>query len=68
MLQTAIIHHDNAPSRRAAHTTETLKRLSFGLIDHPHYSLDLAPCDFFLFLLVKSVLKGTRFEDVADLQ
>ena len=68
MLQTAIIHHDNAPSRIAAHTTETLKRLGFGLIDHHPYSLALAPCDFFLFLLIKSVLKGTRFEDVADLQ
>ena len=32
------------------------------------YSSDLVPCDCFLFQLIKSVLRGTRFEDVADLQ
>ena len=67
MLQTAIIHHDNAPSRTAAQTTEILKRLGFGHIDHHPYSPDLAPCDFFLFPLIKSVFKGTRFEEVAYL-
>ena len=67
ILQTAIHHHDNASPHRAAQTTETLKRLNFELLDHHPYSADLAPCDFFLFPLIKSVLKGTRFEDVADL-
>ena len=67
MLQTAILHHDNAPSHRAAQTTETIKRLGFELLDHPPYSPDLAPCHFFLFPLIKHVLRGTRFEDVADL-
>ena len=47
ILQTAILHHDNAPSRRAAQTTETLKRLDFDLLDHHPYSPDLANCDFF---------------------
>ena len=59
MLQTAILHHDNAPSHRAAKTTETIKRLDFELLDDPPYSPDLAPCDFFLFHLIKSVLRGT---------
>ena len=60
MLQTAIIHPDNAPSHRAAQTTETTKRLGFELLDHPPYSPELAPCDFFfLFPLIKSVLRGT---------
>ena len=67
MLQTAILHHDNAPSHRAAQTTETIKRLGFELLDHPPYSPDLALCDFFLFPLIKRVLRGRRFEDVADL-
>ena len=35
MLQIAILHHDNAPSHRAAQTTETIKRLGFGFLDHP---------------------------------
>ena len=49
MLQTAIIHPDNAPSHRAAQTTETTKRLGFELLDHPPYSPELAPSDFFFF-------------------
>ena len=35
MLQTAILYHDNAPTHRAAQTTETIKRLGFELLDHP---------------------------------
>ena len=35
MLQTAIIHHDNAPSHRVAQTTETIIRFGFELLDHP---------------------------------
>jgi len=33
-------------------------------MEHPPYSPDLAPCDFFLFAKIKSALKGTRFESV----
>jgi len=33
-------------------------------MEHPLYSPDLAPWDFFLFPKIKSVLKGTRFESV----
>ena len=67
MLQRPIIHHDNAPSHRAAQTTETIKRLGFELLDHPltHQTWPLVIC--FLFPLIKSVLRDTRFKDVADL-
>lgn len=34
------------------------------MLDHPLYSLDLAPCDFYVFPKVKSALKGTIFECV----
>ena len=34
------------------------------VLEHPPYSPDLAPCDFFLFPKIKSGLKGTRFESV----
>jgi hypothetical protein len=33
-------------------------------MDHPPYSPDLAPADFWLFPKLKSVLKGKRFLDV----
>ena len=58
MLQTAILHHDNAPPHRAAQTTEKIKRLGFALLDHPLLTR-LAPCDIFPFPLIKRVLRDT---------
>jgi hypothetical protein len=37
-------------------------------MDHPPYSPDLAPCDFWLFPKLKNALKGQRFADVSDTQ
>jgi hypothetical protein len=34
------------------------------VVDHPAYSPNLAPSDFFLFLKVKEILKGRHFDDV----
>ena len=34
------------------------------VLEHPPYSADLAPCDFFLIPKIKSGLKRTRFESV----
>ena len=34
----------------------------------PPYSPDLAPCDFWLFLKLKSPLKGERFQAVDEIQ
>jgi histone-lysine N-methyltransferase SETMAR len=36
--------------------------------DHPPYSPDLAPSDFYLFLKMKEHLAGKRFTDDEDLQ
>ena len=49
MLQTAILHHDNAPSHRSAQTVETIKRLGFELLDHPftHQTWPLVNIFFF---------------------
>ena len=51
-----------------AHSALSVKRLlakySIPMLDHPPYSPDLAPCDFYLFPKVKSALKRTRFESV----
>ena len=54
MLQTAILHHDNAPSHRAAQTTETIKRLGFELLHNPLTRQTLPLVIFFLFPLIKS--------------
>ena len=34
------------------------------MLNHPPFSPDLAPCDFYLFPKVKSPLKGTSFKSV----
>jgi hypothetical protein len=37
-------------------------------LDHPPYSPDLAPCDFWLFPKLETDLKVHRFADIADIQ
>lgn len=59
-----VLHQDNAPSHSALSVKRFLAKYSIPVLDHPPYSPDLAPCDFYLFPKVKSALKGTRFESV----
>jgi len=40
--------------------------LSFHCLDHPHYSSDLAPLDYHLFLGLKKQLKGRQFSSDAE--
>jgi hypothetical protein len=37
-------------------------------MDHPPYSPDFAPCDFWLFPTLKNALNGRRFADLSDIQ
>jgi len=34
------------------------------VVQQPPFSPDMAPCDFWLFPQLKSVMKGKRFEDI----
>jgi hypothetical protein len=47
---------------------EFLAKKSILKLDHPPYSPDLAPCDFWLFPKRKTALKGHRFSDTANIQ
>jgi hypothetical protein len=38
------------------------------VLEHPLYSADLAPCDFYLFPRMKSALKGTHFQSVNEVK
>lgn len=58
-----ILHHDNAPAHRAQNTTFWLANHDVQLLQHPPYSPDLAPCDFFVFPKVKKVLRGQIFNN-----
>ena len=62
------LHHDNAPAHRALSIREFLAKHNIPTVDHPPYSPDLAPADFFLFPKLKKSLKGQRFEAVEDIK
>ena len=51
-------HQDNAPAHSALRTREFLAKHSITVLAYPTYSPDLAPCDFFLFPMLKRPLKG----------
>jgi hypothetical protein len=38
------------------------------LLEHPAYSPDLAPSDFFLFPKIKEILKGRHFDDIDEIR
>jgi hypothetical protein len=63
-----ILHHDNALARDALAVREFLAKKSIMKLDHPPYSPDLAPCDFWLFPKLKTALKCHRYSDIADIQ
>lgn len=62
-LRRYFLHHDNAPAHRAALTTAFLDGSGIKLLQHPPYSPDLAPCDFWLFPKIKEKLKRKEFID-----
>lgn len=60
--------HDNAPAHNATIVREYLASRGVVVLNHPPYSPDLSPCDYDLFPKLKLHLKGTRFDDVHDIQ
>jgi len=38
------------------------------VLEHPDYSPDLAPCDFFLFPKIKKILEERYFGDIDDIR
>ena len=54
--------HDNAPAYKSATVLEYLKESGLDVLDHPPYSLDLSPCDLWLFPSLKEMLAVHRFE------
>uniref|UniRef100_A0A8C4PW97 Transposase n=1 Tax=Eptatretus burgeri TaxID=7764 RepID=A0A8C4PW97_EPTBU len=59
-----VLHHENAPAHSSLIIRQFLAERNVPTLEHPPYSPDLAPCDFFLFPKLKGVIKGTRFPDV----
>ena len=56
-----ILLHNNAPAHKSATVQEYLKESGLDVLDHPPYSPDLSPCDFWLFPRLKEMLTGHPF-------
>lgn len=65
---TWMLHQDNAPAHTALSVKKFLADKRIPVLEHPPYSPDLAPCDFFLFPKVKCALKGTHFRSVDEVK
>ena len=62
-----LLLHDNAGPHKARATTQSLRELGIQVLPHPAYSPDLAPCDFWLFPILKDRLAGRKFDRIQDL-
>ena len=60
--------HDNARSYNVTIVKHFLTQQKVAVLNHPKYSQDLAPADYFLFPKVKSHLKGHLFDSISDIQ
>jgi len=60
--------HDNAPSHNATTVKQFLAQRKVTVLDHPLYSPDIAPADYFLFPKVKSHLKGHLSDSISAIQ
>lgn len=63
-----VLLHDNAPAHRSLLVRNYLAKHNVTTLEHPPYSPDLAPADFFLFPRLKSSLKGQRFTDAEEVK
>jgi hypothetical protein len=62
------IHHDKVPSHTSFAVREFFAQHNITTLPHPPYSLDLAPCDFFLFPKLKTHLEGHHLGTVESVQ
>ena len=63
-----LLHHDNGPAHTSLLVREFLAKNNTVTMPQPPYSLDMVPCDFFLFSKIKRTLKGRRFTAIDDIK
>jgi transposase len=63
-----ILHQDNTPAHNALSVKQFLANHDITVLENPPYSPDLAPCNFYFFPKIKSVLKGTHFLSAEDVK
>jgi histone-lysine N-methyltransferase SETMAR len=62
-----VVHMDNATPHRAKLTKSCFKTIRLREADHPPYSPDRTPSDFYLFGKLKEQMAGSEFESTEDL-
>ena len=65
---TWMLHHDEAPAHASLLIREFLTKHETTVVPQPPYSPDLAPSELFLFQILKSPLKGRRFQKVEEIE
>ena len=63
-----LLLHDNASSHKARLSQAAIRESGFEEPNHPPYSPDVAPSDFYLFSKLKKDFCGKSFEDDAELK
>ena len=59
--------HDNASSHKCEVFKSFLASEKVKVLNHPPYSPDLSPCDFFLFPRLKKMLSGNKYTSRSSL-
>ena len=71
MVQKTEIHshvlHNNASSINCEVVKSFLASEKVKVLNHPPYSSDLSPCDFFLFPKLKKILSGNKYTSRSSL-
>ena len=62
------LFHDNVQPQSAHVTIALLEKFKWDILDHPPYSLDLAPSNFHLFLHLKKRLARKKFDNDDEVQ
>lgn len=62
-----ILHMDNSRIHNGSKTSEFLSDHRLKRVDHPAYSPDLSPCDFWLFGRIKQLLEEKKLESPEEL-
>jgi len=64
LLDLASRHLHYAPAHNALSVEQFLAINRTSVLQHPSYSTDFAPCDFWLISKLKNTLKATHFKSV----
>ena len=65
--KSCLLHHDRAPAHNAVSMRQFLVKKQIAALDHPPFSPNLAPCDFWLFPRLKIVIKRTHFSSSEEI-